>query len=213
MKLALIGATGYVGSAILAEALERGHHVTAIVRHPEKLAAHANLTGVAADVYDPAQVAQAVTGHDAVISAFNPGWGDADIYAKHVKGSQAITAGVKQAGVRRLLVVGGAGSLFIAPGVQLVDTPEFPEQWKQGALGARDALNLIKQEADLDWSFVSPAVMLEPGERRGHYRLGGDEVLMGDNGPASISTADLAMAIIDEIEQPRHIRRRFTAAY
>jgi putative NADH-flavin reductase len=115
--------------------------------------------------------------------------------------------------VKRLLVVGGAGSLYVAPGVQLVDTPTFPAEWKQGALAAREALNLIRQESSLDWTFVSPAVFLEPGERTGRFRLGGDEVLMSGEQPARISVADLAVAIVDEIEKPQHLQKRFTAGY
>ena len=158
MKLALIGPTGFVGSAILTEALQRGHAVTALSRHPEKLAAQPGLHVARADVLDPAQVADAVAGHDAVISAYNPGWSDPQIHDNFLRGTRAIFDGVKRVGVKRLLVVGGAGSLYVAPGVQLVDTPTFPAEWKQGALAAREALNLIRQESALDWTFVSPAV-------------------------------------------------------
>src|SRR4249920_2159297 len=149
MKLALIGATGFVGSALLNEALARGHAVTALARTPAKIAARPGLTVVQADVLDPAQVADAVTGHDAVLSAYNPGWQEPKLYDVFLQGSKAIVDGVKRAGVKRLLVVGGAGSLFVAPGVQLVDTPEFPAEWKQGALAAREALNMIRNEPSL----------------------------------------------------------------
>jgi putative NADH-flavin reductase len=120
---------------------------------------------------------------------------------------------VKKSGVKRLLVVGGAGSLYVAPGVQLVDTPSFPAEWKQGALAARDALNLIRAETTLDWTFLSPPVFLEPGARTGGFRIGGDEVLMAGDKPAGITVADLAVAIVDEIETPRHVRSRFTVGY
>ena len=213
MKLALIGPTGFVGSAILTEALQRGHAVTALSRHPEKLAAQPGLHVARADVLDPAQVADAVAGHDAVISAYNPGWSDPQIHDNFLRGTRAIFDGVKRVGVKRLLVVGGAGSLYVAPGVQLVDTPTFPAEWKQGALAAREALNLIRQESALDWTFVSPAVFLEPGERTGRFRLGDDEVLMNGDQPARLSVADLAVAIIDEIEKPQHLQKRFTAGY
>ncbi|KAB2894864.1 MAG: NAD(P)-dependent oxidoreductase [Burkholderiaceae bacterium] len=213
MNIALIGATGFVGSAVLNELLQRGHRVTVLARHPEKLAAREGLTVVQADAQDAAQVAQAVQGHDAVLSAYNPGWGLADIYEQFLRGSRAITAGTQQAGVRRLLVVGGAGSLYVAPGVQLVDTPEFPAEWKQGALGARDALNEIRQEQALDWSFLSPPILLQPGERTGQYRLGQDAPLMDGEQPGRISVADLAVALVDELESPRHVRQRFTVAY
>lgn len=213
MKLALIGPTGFVGSAILTEALQRGHAVTALSRHPEKLAAQPGLRVARADVLDPAQVADAVAGHDAVISAYNPGWSDPQIHDNFLRGTRAIFDGVKRGGVKRVLVVGGAGSLYVAPGVQLVDTPTFPAEWKQGALAAREALNLIRQESALDWTFVSPAVFLEPGERTGRFRLGGDEVLMNGDQPARLSVADLAVAIVDEIEKPQHLQKRFTAGY
>ena len=212
MKIALIGASGFVGSKLLDEALQRGHQVTAIVRHPEKLHRHPALTPKAADVYDQAQVASAVAGHDVVLSAFNPGWAEPDIQDLHVKGSRAIVEGVKRAGVERLVVIGGAGSLFVAPGVQLVDTPQFPAEWKPSALGARQALEDLSEEKALDWTFVSPAALLEPGPRTGKYRLGSDELLMDGEKPARISVENLAVAVLDEIEKPQHSRRRFTVA-
>ena len=213
MNIALIGATGFIGSAILPELLSRGHQVSVLARNPAKLAPQTGLRVVQADVLDAAQVAQAVAGHEAVISAYNPGWSEAKIYELFLQGSQAIVKGVKQAGVKRLLVVGGAGSLLVAPGLQLVDTPEFPAQYKQGALAAREALKQLKQESTLDWSFVSPPIGLAPGARTGRYRVGADDLLPGQGGqPAGISVADLAVAIVDEIEQPRHLQRRFTVA-
>ena len=213
MNIALIGATGFVGSAILPELLARGHQVTVLARTPAKLAPQTGLRVMAADVLDATQVAQAVAGHDAVISAYNPGWGEPKIYELFLQGSQAIVSGVKQAGVKRLLVVGGAGSLFVAPGLQLVDTPQFPAEYKQGALAARELLNQLKAETALDWSFISPPIGLAPGARTGKYRLGADDLLPGQgNQPAGISVPDLAVAIVDEMEQPRHVKRRFTAA-
>jgi putative NADH-flavin reductase len=213
MKVALIGATGFVGSAVLKELLARGHLVTALVRDPAKLAPQAGLTVRQADAQEATQVAAALAGADAVVSAYNPGWGRPQIHDEFLAGSQAIIEGVKQAGLRRLLVVGGAGSLYAAPGVQLVDTPQFPAEWKQGALAARELLNRIRLEDHLDWTFLSPAVFLEPGERQGHYRSSLDTPVMGEAGPARISSADLAVAIVDELERPQHIRRRFTVGY
>ena len=172
MHIALIGATGFVGTALLNELLQRGHRVTALARDPAKLPLREGLTVVQANATDAAQVAQAVRGVDAVASAYNPGWTHPDLHDEFLRGSRAITAGVKAAGVQRLLVVGGAGSLYVAPGVQLVDTPQFPAEWKNGALAAREALNLLRQESTLQWTFLSPAILLEPGERTGHYRLG-----------------------------------------
>ena len=216
MKIALIGATGFVGTALVAELLQRGHQVTALARNPAKLDVRPNLAAKALDAYDPDAVAAAVKGHDAVVSAFNPGWDDPALYAQFMKGSQAIVGGVEQSGVKRLLVVGGAGSLFVAPGVQLVDTPEFashvPPNIVPGAKAARDALTAMRGNTVLDWTFLSPPAMLAPGERTGRYRVGGEDLLMAGAAPAGISVADLAVALVDELETPRHVRARFTVA-
>lgn len=213
MNIALIGATGFVGSAVLAELLGRGHSVTALTRTPSKTAAQAQLTVVQADVLDAAQVATAVRGHDALVSAYNPGWSEPQIHDLFLQGSQAILDGLKLAGVKRVLVVGGAGSLHVAPGLQLVDTEGFPAQYKQGALAARELLNRIRLETSLDWSFVSPPIGLAPGVRTGQYRTGADDVMAGaGDAPAGISVADLAVAIVDEIETPQHLQKRFTVA-
>ena len=213
MKIALIGATGFVGSAVLKELLARGHEVRALARDPAKLAAQPGLQTVRADVTDAAAVTEAVRGVDAVISAYNPGWGHADLHDEFLRGADAIQAGVKAAGVARLLVVGGAGSLYIAPGVQLVDTPEFPAEWKAGALAAREALNRLKTAEGLDWTFLSPAMHLEPGERTGVYRLGRDEPVFDAAGQSRITVADLAAALVAEAEQPQFVRQRFTLGY
>lgn len=216
MKIALIGATGFVGAAVLEELLQRGHDVTALARSPEKLSARAGLTAVRGDAQESTDVAAAVRGHDAVISAYNPGWNAPELYAEFLRGHDAIVAGVKQAGVSRFVVVGGAGSLYVAPGVQLVDTPAFldhvPPNIVPGAKAARDALTALRGENGLDWSFVSPPVGLAPGERSGVYRLGSETVLMDGDKPAGISVADLAVAIVDEVERARHSRQRFTVA-
>lgn len=213
MKIALIGATGYVGTPLLEEALNRGHEVTALVRHPQKLAAHPRLNAVQADVQNSAALSERLHGHDVVISAFNPGWGVADIREQFIAGSRSIIAATRQARVKRLLMVGGAGSLYVAPGVQLIDTPDFPAEYKEGAEGARQALNMLLDEQELEWTFVSPAAQLVPGPRTGKFRLGRDELLNNGTEPGSISVADLAVALIDETEQPQHIRQRFTLAY
>lgn len=213
MKIAVIGATGFVGSAILKEALDRGHTVTAIVRHPEKLQAHANLRAKKGDVYNADEVARLVAGQDVVISAFNPGWSNADIYNLQVKGTEAIIKGVKQSGVKRLLFVGGAGSLEVKPGVQALDLPGFPAEYQQGALATREALNMLRKETALEWSFLSPSADLVPGQRTGQFRLGKDQMLKDGNGQSRISVEDYAVAMLDEVEKPQHIRQRFTVGY
>ena len=213
MKIALVGATGFVGSAIMMEALDRGHEVTAIARNPDKLRPHAKLHPKKGDVYNVDEVARLVTGHDAVISAFNPGWSNPDIYNQQVKGARSIIKGVKQAGVKRLLFVGGAGSLEVKPGVQSVDLPEFPAEYKQGALATREALNMLRKEPSLEWSFLSPSADMFPGQRTGKFRLGTDQLLKDANGESRISVEDYAVAMIDEVEKLTHIRQRFTVGY
>jgi putative NADH-flavin reductase len=217
MKIALIGATGFVGAAILKEALDRGHTVTAIVRNTEKITKeNPNLFPLKADVFNEEKIAAAVKGHDAVVSAYNPGWSNPDIYNEFLTGSQSIEAAVKKAGVKRLIVVGGAGSLFVAPGVQLVDTPEFPAEWKSGSLGARDYFNILKKEEGLEWTFLSPAIEMNPGTsgaRTGIYRTGLENPVFNEEGRSVVSVEDIAVAVIDELEEPKNIRRRFTIAY
>lgn len=217
MKVALIGASGFVGSHILQELLNRGHQVTAIVRNPEKVnIQHSNLVVKKGDVYNEQEVTTLVKGLEAVISAFNPGWTNPNIYEDFLAGSKAIQQGVKAAAVNRFIVIGGAGSLEVAPGVQLIDTPKFPAEYKAGASGARDYLNIIKQEKELDWTFISPAIEMHQGTagvRRGTYRTALDNPVFDENGRSILSVEDLAVATVDELEQPKHIRRRFTAAY
>ncbi len=214
MKIAIIGASGYVGGFILTEALNRGHSVTAIVRNPEKITAPPpNLTVQKGDVSDEDQAAALVAGHDAVISAYNPGWKTADIYNVQIAVYRSIVNGVKKSGVKRLLIVGGAGSLEIASGGQLVDSPDFPDAWKGGALAMRDVLNALRGEKELEWTFLSPSMTLAPGLRTGKFRLGGDYLLIDEKDESKISTEDYAMALVDELENPKHTRKRFTVGY
>lgn len=217
IKVALIGASGFVGTAVLNELLQRGNKVTAIVRHPEKInIRNENLAIVTANVLEEQEVTEAVKGNDAVISAYNAGWTNPDLYNEFLKGSQAIQAGVKKAGVKRLIIVGGAGSLEVAPGVQLIDTSQFPDEWKPGALAAREYLNIIKKEEELDWTFLSPAIEMHQGTsgvRKGTYRTGLDNPVFDENGRSVCSVEDTAVAIVDELETSKHIRRRFTVAY
>ncbi|MEK1889506.1 MAG: NAD(P)-dependent oxidoreductase [Phyllobacterium sp.] len=213
MKIALISATGFVGTQILNEAAARGHSVTALVRSPGKVEHLKGVTAVEADVLNTADLAAKLKGNDIVISAYNPGWSNPDIKAIHIAGSKSITEATKQAGIKRLIVVGGAGSLRAPDGSQLVDGKGFPAEYKEGALGARQALEDLRGESNLDWSLVSPPFSLVPGDRTGKYRLGKDEPVFDTDGNSAISTSDLAVAILDEAEKPQHVKQRFTVGY
>jgi uncharacterized protein len=213
MKIALIGATGFIGSAILKEALARGHQVTAIVRHPEKLAKHEHLTAQKGDITDEAQAAALLAGHEAVISAYAPDRDAKDVYSMYISTYRTIMNAMKKAGVKRLLVVGGAGSLEVAPGVQIVDTGAIPEAWKPGVLGTREALYILRADNKLEWTYLSPSQNIAPGDRTGKFRLGYDQLLKDDKGKSHISVEDYAVAMVDELEKPQHIRQRFTVGY
>ena len=216
MKVAVIGATGYVGAAVVKELAARGHEVTAFARKPQAVPAAANVQAVAADVNAP-DFAQKLKGFDAVISAFNPGWTNPNIGPEFTQGAQAIVEAAKAAAVPYLLVVGGAGSLYVQPGLQLIDTPEFPAEIFAGADAARKLLAVLQPRRDVNWAMVSPPARLGANagyseERTGRYRLGGDDLLMDGDAPAGISVADLAIAIADDVEQKAHLRQRFTVA-
>jgi len=212
MKIALIGASGFVGAAVLKEAASRGHTVTALVRNPGKVEQLAGVTAKQVDVTDSKALAQALAGQDVVISAFNGGWGDPDIYRKHLEGSKAIADAAKAAKVR-VIVVGGAGSLQAPDGSQFVDSPDFPAAYKDGARAARDALKALRNETGLEWSFLSPAFVLAPGERTGKFRYGGDQPVFDAKNESKISVQDLAVALVDEAETPKHTGKRFTVGY
>lgn len=213
MKIALIGASGFIGSALREEALRRGHQVTALVSHPKKLNATAtNLSVKQVDVQNTAQLTEALTGADVVISAFS-GHAQDDIRGYYVQGVKSIIAAVKAADVTRLVIVGGAGSLRVAADTLLIDTPTFPEEYKPTALGAQDALTLLQAESALNWTMLSPAAEIFPGERTGQFRLGQDDLLLDDQGNSRISVQDYALALLDEVDHPQHERQRFTLAY
>ncbi|MCW3476210.1 NAD(P)-dependent oxidoreductase [Limobrevibacterium gyesilva] len=203
MKVALIGATGNAGSRILAELARRGDEVTAIVRHPEKVPALPHVTAKQGDVFDQDGLARLLTGHDAVISAIH--FTDSD--------PRKLIEAVRASGAKRYLVVGGAGSLEVAPGQRLVDTPNFPPQYKAEALKGGEFLALLRQEQELNWTFLCPSAMFVPGERTGKFRLGTDQLLVDDKGKGWISFEDFAVALVDELERPAHERRRFTVGY
>ena len=216
MKIAVIGATGYVGDAVVRELAARGHNITAFARNPAKVLAAANVRAVAADV-TAADFAAQLAGFDAVVSAFNPGWTNPNIGRDFKDGYAAILTAAKTANVPYLLVVGGAGSLYIAPGVQVIDTPDFPKEIYDGANAARELLTELRGRNDLNWAFISPPICLgadggHSEDRTGKYRLGGDDALMNGDAPAGISVADLAIAIADDVAQKAHLHQRFTVA-
>jgi len=216
MRLVLFGANGSAGSCIAQEALSRGHQVSAVVRDSSRFTMrHEHLTVVVGNVCDPVSVAEIVKGHDAVISAAGPGAAIANDPTQApmvVQAAHALIEGLKQAGVDRLIVVGGAGSLEVAPGVQLVDTPNFPEQYRPASLAHRESLKVF-QQSDLDWTFFSPAAEFESGERRGVFQIGGNQLLVDAAGKSRISVQDFAIALLDEVENPHFLRRQMTAAY
>jgi putative NADH-flavin reductase len=212
MKIVLFGASGTIGSSIAGEALARGHQVTAVVRDPTRVGPpHPALSVVAGDVRDPSRVAAVVAGHDVVASAVGPRL-PSDTPELVVDAARSLIDSLARAQVNRLVVVGGAGSLEVAPGVQLVDTPEFPAAWKGVALAHRDAL-VVYRAADLDWTYISPAALIGPGKRTGQYRTGTDQLLTDEKGESYISVEDFAVAFVDEIENGQFVRQRMTVAY
>lgn len=215
MKIAIIGATGFVGSNLVKEAFDRGLEVTAIARNTEKIT-NEKVNKVSVDVNNVSQLSEVLKGQDAVISAFNAGWTNPNIYEDFLAGSKSIQKAVKDSGVKRMIVVGGAGSLYADEQHQLVDSPDFPAEIKPGATAARDYLNILKEEKDLDWAFFSPAIEMHPGVtegRTGKYRLGKDHPVFDENQVSKLSSQDLAVVLIDEVEKPKHHQERFTAAY
>ncbi|AYM81508.1 NmrA-like family protein [compost metagenome] len=201
-KIALIGASGNAGSRILKELSDRGHKVTAIARSPEKIASLPNVVAKQGDVFDRAGLSELLKGHDAVISAV------------HFTASDPVTLieAVRASGVPRYLVVGGAGSLEIAPGQRVVDLPDFPAAYKAEATKGAEFLDRLRGEKQLDWTFLSPSAEFVPGERTGKFRLGKDGLLSNTEG-SRISFEDYAIALVDEIEKPQHSRQRFTVGY
>ena len=214
-NVVLIGASGFVGTAILNELLNRGHKVTAIVRDPTKVtASNPNLKVVQADVTDTDVLIEASKGKDAVISAYNPGWKNPNIYEETLKNYPLIVDSVKKAGVERLLIVGGAGTLFYAPGKIVMDSDDIPAKLVPGIKSLGEFyLNTLRKENDIDWIFLSPAANMTPGERTGKFRIGKDDLVVGVNGDSNISVEDYAVAMVDELEQKHHHKERFTIGY
>jgi uncharacterized protein len=202
MKVALVGASGQAGSRILAELVRRGHQVTGIARHPDKIAPGSGITAKKGDVFDKEGLISLLKGHDVVITSVHFTASDPTILIEAARAS----------GAKRYVVVGGAGSLEVAPGVKLIDTPQFPALYKAEAGKGCEFLDLLRREKTLDWTFLSPSAMFVPGERTGKFRLGKDQLLTNDKG-SSISFEDYAIALVDELEKPAHSRQRFTVGY
>lgn len=214
MKVAIIGANGNIGSRIANEALTRGHVVTGIARNPGKSdLKHDNLTWVKGDALNTDDLAELLKGHDAVISSFGIDWSKPETFHLFSDVANSVINATKKAGVKRLINVGGAGSLEVAPGVQLVDTPNFPAEWKLGALAQRDSLEVFRKENELDWTFFSPAIIIEPGAKKGKFRIGKDNPVFDADGHSRITYDDYAVALIDELEKPQFIKGRFTVGY
>jgi putative NADH-flavin reductase len=203
MKVAHVGATGKVGSKILDELLRRGHTVTAISRNPDKAPARKGVVAAQGDVSDPDKLAAIIRGHEAVISSapFSPG------------SSPGLLDAVRKSGVKRYIAVGGAGSLEVAPGKLLKDSSGIPAEWLPSINEGAEMLRLLRADKQLDWTFFSPAALIGPGERTGKFRLGKDQLITAADGKSSISYDDYAIALVDELEKPRHIRQRFTIGY
>lgn len=214
-NVVLIGASGFVGTAIMNELLLRGHKITAVVRNPQKITVNnENLAVIKADVSDTHTLVSVFKGKDAVISAYNPGWTNPDIYEETLRNYPLILDAVKQSGVKRLLCVGGAGTLFCAPGLRVVDSGAIPASIMGGVKSLGEFyLNTLMNEKEVDWIFFSPAGTLEHGNRTGKFRLGKDDLIVDENGNSHISVEDYAVAMVDELENPTHHYERFTIGY
>lgn len=216
MKVALIGATGFVGSHILQELINRNYEVTAIARNVDKIKDKPHVLAVQTDVNDEGRLASALKGNDVVISAYNAGWENPEIYDDFLAGGRHILQAVKDAGIKRLIIVGGAGSLKINDESRIVDSPDFPAAIKPGALAAADYLEVVKREDELDWTFFSPAIEMNPsnsGTRKGEYRTAIGHPVFDHDGKSILSVEDVAVAIADELENNKFIKQHFTAAY
>ena len=211
----LIGATGFVGSAVLNELVSRGHKVTAVVRNIEKVAKGELLDTVKEDVANVDAIAKLAEGKDAIISAYNPGWTNPDIATLISENYPKILSAAKKSGVERLLIVGGAGTLFCAPGLRVVDSGAIPEEIMGGVRPLGDFyLNTLMNENDIDWVFFSPAgVFDQQGKKTGNYRLGKDDLIVDAEGNSHISVQDYADAMVNELEKPAHHKERFTIGY
>jgi putative NADH-flavin reductase len=215
-KVAVIGATGFVGTQVVKELANRGYFVNALARNTSKIEESENVKAIAVDVYNTSELSEILKGNDAVISAFNPGWTNPNIFEDFLKGAESIEKAVEESGVKRFITVGGAGSLYISENLQLIDTPEFPAEIKPGAEAARQYLEMIKKNENLDWTFFSPAIEMHQGTagvRKGTYRTALENPVFDENGRSVLSVEDVAVALVDELENNQFVKQRFTAAY
>ena len=215
-KVAVIGATGFVGTQVVKELANRGYQVDALARNTSKIEESENVKAIAVDVYNTSELSEILKGNDAVISAFNPGWTNPNIFEDFLKGAESIEKAVEESGVKRFITVGGAGSLYIAENLQLIDTPEFPAEIKPGAEAARQYLEIIKKNENLDWTFFSPAIEMHQGTagvRKGTYRTALENPVFDESGRSILSVEDVAVALVDELENNQFVKQRFTAAY
>lgn len=215
-KVAVIGATGFVGSHVVKELENRGYQVEAIVRDTSKVEQNDKVSAKSIDINNVDELAEGLKGNDAIISTYNAGWTNPNLYNDFLSGSENIEKAAEKSGVKRFIVVGGAGSLYTPDNIQIVDTPDFPEAYKAGATAARDYLNKIKENNTLDWTFFSPAIEMHQGTagvRKGKYRTALENPVFDENGRSILSVEDVAVVLVDELEQNNHIRERFTAAY
>ncbi len=212
MKIAVFGASGMIGQRVAQEALRRGHEVTAIVRNPTRIQFHhPQLTLAEGNALDRERVTQVIARHDVVVSSIRPS--ENQPLSALAEAAQSLLEGVKRAGVKRLLVVGGAGTMEVAPGVQALDVFTIPEEWKPEVRAKLEEWEIYRKNNDVDWTYFSPPVFIEPGERTGTYRLAVGQLVMDTQGESRISAEDYAIALLDEIEQPRFVRQRFSVAY
>lgn len=211
MKIALIGITGKIGAPLAEEALGRGHEITAISRrNPELSGKLAPVSAKVLNLLDHEALIEAVRGHDVLVSAYGPGL---ESVSSLLDVTRSLIAAARGAGIKRVMVVGGAGSLEVAPGLQLVDAPTFPAEYRAPALAHREALGLLREAKDLDWTFVAPAAEIGPGEKRGQFRVGARTLISNADGRSQISYPDYADAFVDEIENAKYPQEIITVAY
>ena len=213
MDIVLYGASGMIGSRILRELAARGHRVLAVVRDPSRVAEALGVRAIRGDMTNATEVAKNLEGADAVISAYSPGADTADALLPAI---EALLQGARQAAVSRVLIVGGAASLFVAPGATLLESGHLPKEWEAIATAHSRTLEMLRGSetaADLEWTYLSPAAFIEPGQRTGKFRLGKDDLVTDAQGQSRISAEDYAVALVDELENPKHIRQRFTVGY